>query len=696
MNNRIKFLIPRPQTPAAVSIVNDRQKLGPLLGAVILVAAPHLANLAASTMAYFGLLALWRAVALYSKRSPPKGFLLFLLTLAGAGIVFAQYHRFWGQEAGSSLFLVGLGLKLMELKTDRDAYLTLFLAFFVALTQYLFTQSIAMAAYTLAIVVLLVGAMIGLNSNEAFPFKARMKMAGFMVAQALPLMVLMFIFFPRIPGPLWHLPDDRRSAKTGVSDTLAPGSISQLGLSQATAFRVDFEGNPPPPRQRYWRGPVFWHTDGLQWTLSPQESRLSPNNMPNFGNEVYRYSLTLEPTNQRWVFALELPQWVPAELTETTDYLLLAAKNIEERRQFHLSSAVSYSTGPISEQEKTRGLQLPNPTSARISALVNRWREETRTPRELMERSLRFFHEEKFFYTLNPPLTQGDVTDSFLFETRQGFCEHYATAFVILMRVAGIPARVITGYQGGQWNNIGRFLEVKQADAHAWAEVWLPNEGWIRVDPTAAVAPERIERGLDVDTQIAAGEIRFNLGEWAIQGSGWKTEQLWRRARMVWSTMDHAWDRWVLAYGPENQIRFLEWLGLLDWKLLAGWLSALLGLILMITAWFILPRRNLKADPAQRLYERFLSKTQTWGLTRQTGEGASTFAERIRHSTPALAQSADHITRLYIRLRYERSHGTEDLKTLNRLVKVFPRHYAKPWDRIILGLRQKTAFGKGG
>jgi transglutaminase-like putative cysteine protease len=666
-------------TNTKLSLAEDRQKLGWLLGAVALVATPHVLNLAPVVMAYFSLLAMWYFAALYFKVPLPKRALLFLLTLAGAGIVLGHYHRFWGQEAGSSLFMVGLGLKLLEINTQRDAYLVVFLAFFVALTQYIFSQSIPMASYTLLAVVLLVAAMIGLNSNPSFPVKARLKMAVLMVAQALPVMALLFVFFPRIEGPLWELPDDSHAAKTGLGDSISPGSISRLALSQETAFRVDFEGELPAPKLRYWRGPVFWHTNGEKWTLLPT-TPLAPGHKPQFADSFHRYLVTLEPHNQRWVFALDLPDIIPAELEQTSDLQLLAKADVTERKQYRLSSGTAYTTGPLNQGDIKKGLQLPANPGTRLEQLVKVWQEENPTPKRLVEKALRYFRDEPFYYTLNPPLLNGNTVESFMFETRRGFCEHFATAFVILMRIGGVPARVVTGYQGGQWNSIGRFLEVKQADAHAWAEVWLPVSGWTRVDPTAAVAPERIEHGVDVETQVALGEIRFNIGDGLATDFG--LGAAWRRVRMVASTIDHAWDSWVLAYGTENQARLFQWLRLSDWRLLGACMSIGLVLTLLAAGWSILQKRPTHTDPAKRIYQKFAEKIAAHGFTLQRGEGPCSFAERIGKSSPILGKSAASITELYVRIRYEQFHEPNDLAKLRGLVKQLPKPNCELWHRL--------------
>lgn len=671
-------------TTSTPSLANDRQKLGLLLGAVLLVALPHAHNLLPAVSGYFGLLVLWRLAALYLGAPMPGRALLFLLTLAGAGVVVGSYHRFWGQEGGSALFLVGLGLKLMELKSERDAYLAVFLAFFVALTQYLFSQSIPMAGYTLAVVVLLVASMIGLNSNDAFPLKARLKMAGALVGQALPVMLVLFVLFPRVQGPFWQLPDDRRAAKSGLGDTLSPGSVSKLALSSETAFRVDFEGVAPPQRLRYWRGPVFWFTDGTTWSLSP-EHPLAPHNQPKFGGGGgYAYTVTLEPHHQRWIFALDLPQSFPAEFVETAEYQLVAKKEVADRKQYRVSSGTVYQTGPLDERERRKALQLPARRPPRAEALALAWRAESANPRQIVERALRHFREEKFYYTLNPPLAEGDPVEDFLFNTKSGFCEHYAAAFAVLMRLAGVPARIVTGYQGGQWNTLGHFLEVKQGDAHAWAEVWLEGSGWTRVDPTAAVAPERVERGLDLETQAAEGEIRFDLGE-RMGGPALEMAKLWRRARMLGASIDHAWDSWVLAYGTENQSRLFARLGLVDWRSLAGWLAGSVGLFFGAALWLSLPGRKASTDPARRLYERYADKLARRGLAPLVGEGPLAYAGRVAASEPELAGPAERITQLYLKIRYEPAPAAEDLKILRKLVDAIPRRRGRDAKGLKLG-----------
>ena len=640
-----------------------------LLGSVFFVALPHAFHLRPAILVFFTLLAAWRWAAGTRPQWRPKRPLLTLVTLAGALLVYFQYHRFYGREGGSALFLTSLGLKLMEMRSRRDVYLVVFLGLFVALTQYLFSQSIPLAGYTLLAVLLSVAVLISLNGGPELPPRTAFRTAAILLAQAFPVMLVLFIFFPRIAGPLWRLPDDGHSSTTGLSDTIEPGSISRLGQSFEPAFRVEFEGKAPPQNQMYWRGPVFWHTDGRRWIL-PNERPLSPEQKPEFLESGYRYTLTLEPHRRNWIFALDLPSQYPGDVTQTAEYQLLARTKVESRRQYRMESHSAFRTPELTRTEARLGLQLPGPPSSRVQALVQSWTEGE--PREVVRRALLHFRSEPFVYTLHPPLLDDPhPIESFLFDTRRGFCEHYATAFVYLMRVAGIPGRVVTGYQGGQWNELGKFFEVRQADAHAWAEVWLPGQGWSRVDPTAAVAPERIEQGVDLDRQADAGEVRFNAGERALLERALGFAAWMREARMLWASVDHAWNSWVLSYNPETQRRFWEALGIVDWGRLALWLGGLLALCAGFAVLVFRPRRTVRPDPALRLYRRFLARLARRGVVPRVGEGPTDFAARAAEARPEAGEAITQITGIFVRLRYGRLNEEDDLRELRRLVRVF-------------------------
>ncbi len=544
---------------------------------MVLVALPQAPHLPLDVLGFLIIACSWRVAALYRLAPKPSKAVLFVLTVFGGVLVYSHFHKFHGPEAAASLLLIGTGLKVLELSNRRDLYLVVYLAFLSTVTAYLFEQGLGIAVYTLCVAVLLVACLLSLNGTGGAPWRARLRMSTVLVTQALPVTLVLFLFVPRIPGPLWRLPQDDPAAASGLSESMEPGAISRLGLSRTTAFRVDFQGPPPPPRERYWRGPVFWHFDGRKWTAGSVDTLRTALRPAMAEGPVTSYALTLEPHQRRWVFPLEFPDTVPQGLDVHEDGYLLAPEPIRERRRYELTSRLHTSPADLPDRDRRRALQLPAPPVRDVAELAERFRSAAPRPEALVRQELQYFHDEPFIYTLQPPAIGGDPIAGFLFETRRGFCEHYAGAFVYLMRIAGVPARVVTGYQGGHWNPVGRFLEIQQSDAHAWAEVWLDGRGWTRIDPTTAVAPERIDREvvfadtLRIDGAIVFGHpLNTAWRERLTSMRGWLMQ-----AGLLRDTIDHAWHRWVLAYDAANQRRLMETLGVVDWQGLACWLAGI-------------------------------------------------------------------------------------------------------------------------
>jgi transglutaminase-like putative cysteine protease len=643
----------------------------PLLGtAIAMMVVPHVADLPWDIPAWVCLAVLVRWAIQCRWIPEPSRLWLLLAVITGVILIYFHFHKFHGREAGVALFLVGLGLKLLELRSRRDLYLAVYLTLFGAVTHYLFSQSIAIFAYTLFVLVLLVACLIRLNGGELLTPRNRLCLAGSLLAQAIPVTVVLFLFVPRVAGPLWRLPQDDRSERTGLSDFLEPGAISRLGATHETAFRVDFEGEPPPPRRRYWRGPVFWHFDGRRWTVGAEPISKVPTEPVREGGKLYRYTVTLEPHQRRWVFPLEFPESVPAELTLLRDGYLLAAEPLRERRRFVLSSRPGLPSTNLPPQEKNRALQLPAPPDSRVQELVNGWQSDHSSAELLAQRILDHFHTQPFVYTLKPPPLYGDPIAGFLFETRRGFCEHFASTFVYLMRVAGIPARLVTGYQGGHWNPVGKFLEIEQADAHAWAEIWVEERGWLRIDPTAAVAPERIERELEFAGVGNDGTLLFmDPVAHTLDESQWSATPFLRRADWLWSAVDHAWTRWVLAYGPEMQMRFLRWLDITEWHHLIPWLGGLLGGLALVFLGLFWPFQYPPTEPALHLYRRVTRRLERGGLVRHPAEGMRDFALRVAAVRPDIAVPFERFTQLFLEIRYGRRHQADALRRLRDLAK---------------------------
>lgn len=643
----------------ADNALNSRS-LNFLLGSIALITLPHAGHIPPPIFGFFAILLIWRLAGVWYRHWLPNRWLLFLLTILGIVLLIAQHRGVFGRDAGTALFVVALGLKLMEIHSKRDVFLIVYLAFIVAASQFLYEQSILMAGYILLVCAVLLATLITQNATHV-QTQAALKTSATIMLQALPMAMVIFVLFPRLEAPRWMWLADDNKALSGLSDVLEPGSISDLSLSDELVFRVRFDGNVPPPVLRYWRGPVYANTDGVHWTKDSNHNQ--PTQPVDFSGDAFHYTLLMEPQKQNWVFGMDMPESFDTSLHRNDTFQLLSNKRPADRAEYKIVSRPAYNTGPISPTDYRRNLQLPAAATDKQQALVNKLRGFDGRPEQFIQNLLNYFREEKFYYTLSPPLMPDNPIDTFLFETRSGFCSHYATAFVYLLRIAKIPARVVGGYQGGEFNKVGGFLEVRQADAHAWAEVWLENKGWVRFDPTAAIAPERVERGVNVDLQVASGAVNFGplINESA--ALNWL-----KRSRQLWQSIDYNWQRWVINYNGANQMQFLQALGIDGIAALAKWLVGSLIIVTLPLAWWLLKQPKKPADKTLLIYRRFCNKLAKTGAAIRPGEGAKDFAERAKKQCPEMAAQIDQITALFIRLRYQSDARDGDLQRLKTLV----------------------------
>jgi transglutaminase-like putative cysteine protease len=377
--------------------------------------------------------------------------------------------------------------------------------------------------------------------------------------------------------------------------------------------------------------------------------------------------LLMEPQEKNWVFALDLPAEFSPSLSRNANLQMITSEARGQRAAYRLTSYPDYNTGPLSPAEYRDATQLPRTPSARVKELVGRLGGYDAAPELFIRNLLGHFRREHFRYTLEPPKLDDNPIESFLFDTRAGFCSHYASAFVYLMRAAQIPARIVTGYQGGETNKLGNFIQVRQADAHAWAEVWLDQKGWVRYDPTAAVAPERIEYPLDV-SRLSPGEtVYFESDDHEFN----KVVSILKQARWLWDTVDYGWQRWIINYSSTYQASFLAGLGIKDTRAMLNWLAAILAAASLMLSLAILIRKRRRLDPALRVYARFCSKLARKGLVKGAGEGAQAFAERVKAALPEQADEVDRITGLFTNLRYGRRPDLRNLERLKRRVAAF-------------------------
>lgn len=649
----------------SMNSVQNKSILIFLLASIGLIAFPHINHIPKAVFAFFYLLLSWRFIGIWKQNWLPNKPVIFLLTVCGLALLYSQYHGVFGRDAGTRLFVTALALKLLEIKSERDLYLITYLAFIVAASQFLYEQSLLMAAYILFVCSILLATLVCLNSTKLQPFTA-LKTAGIILVQAIPMAVILFILFPRVEAPKWMLFNEKHQAKAGLSDSMEPGSISDLGMSDELVFRVKFTGALPPPPQRYWRGPVLSYTDGKKWT-QVKDLRFRPIlDKPVFTGLPYQYTLLMEPQDKNWVFALEMPADYALPLSQNANYQLVTLENPDKRTEYKITSYPGYNTGAITRIEYKDAMQLPGDPSDKIKQLVKQLHGFDSTSDYFINELLNHFRKEDFHYTLTPPLMEENPLETFLFETRYGFCSHYAAAFVYLLRVANIPARVVTGYQGGELNKVGNFLEIRQADAHAWAEVWLENKGWVRFDPTAAIAPERIERNINIDQLMPGGIINYMPADAAQAAFNWL-----KQSRQLWSNIDYHWQRWVINYDNKNQSGFLSSLGITDIKAMLYWMVGSIGLITALLSWLLLYQKQQAIDPVVRLYNRFCQKIAKRGLLRGPCEGAKDFAGRVKIKLPEKATSIDQITDLFIKLHYGKNSTPDDFKLFKKRVKSF-------------------------
>ena len=646
---------------ALATLPIPRRVLVVLLVALALMMVPHLANLSPAVLGLFAIALLWRLLALdHPKRLPGRG-VLILLTIGAVILVITSTGLHDGRLTGTALLVSMLGLKLLELRSRRDVHITVFLGFFLALTQFLYNQSLWLAGYLLLGVAILIALQLSLSRVET-DIKHQLRRAGMMLSAALPLALVVFLLFPRLHTPLWGINTDR--AITGISGEMTLGNIGELSRSNATAFRVSFIDQVPTPEQRYWRGPVLWQTDGQRWQAGLRPIRASRTDQA--GAAPVRYEITLEPTGEYWLFGLDTVTEAPPSSHINSNHALVGAQRVHRRFSYVAGSDPDYLQRELSAVERRYALQLPENVSPRVRALVDDWQTQTDAakPTELVQKALDYFNREPFVYTLKPGRLDGDPIDTFLFETQRGFCEHYAGSFALLMRLGGIPSRVVIGYQGGDKNPHADHWVIRQSDAHAWTEVWLPELGWWRVDPTAAVAPERIEQSIDSALSEDQDQIVFRADTSGLFGT------LWREAVWLADAVDFGWHRWVVGFDFHRQKHLLKDFGIEHLRGMGLAIALVVGCSLAITLVYLISRLPTpkRGDPMPRLWQSFRHKLRRAGMDTPAWQGPTDLCERATKTFPQQAGELAAIHRLYVQLRYGRHRDPRQVSSLRQRI----------------------------
>lgn len=595
---------------------------------------------------------LWRYLTELRGWSPLPALLRYAITGVSLTVLFVAHGSLFGRRASVSLLAAMLALKMLECERIRDARLVVSFSLFLCATQFLFAQGVFMPLYGLVTIVIALVALAQLHRSQAFaevvevpPLRvsilAELTFSLRLLALAVPVALAFFLFFPRWATPLWGVPETTLDAKSGLSDSMSPGSIQNLFMDDSVAFRVEFSSGLPNAEQLYWRGPVFWNYEDNVWTGSFYGRNIDAESLPEVENALWRYTVQLEPNERNWLFALDYPVLAPDETRISLDYQLLRRQPVIQLLQYSMSSNPDHVDMPVLKNTlRTMALSLPPDLNPRTRDLVQQWRLQEPDDSALIRRVLAHFNQREFHYSLEAPLLGRHAIDEFMFATRTGYCEHYASAFAVMMRMAGIPSRVVTGYQGGWFSGFGDYLLVRQSDAHAWTEVWLTGTGWTRVDPTAAVSPLRVQQGSLGALASPRHLMDFN---WV------------RDVRNGFDLFEQRWNDWIVRFGAGSQARMFSALGLdyLSPTGLVTMLFAILGvlgvLLLPLVFKTVAPGRT---DPVLQAWQKFLRRLGKAGSVHLPSEAAKELALTASVRLPGDAAQIYRIADLYNRHRY--------------------------------------------
>lgn len=644
MFKRRKLAIDRPAKPQAPALTLAQSWW--LFAAAIAALVPLLQHIPLWLSISAGVGMAWRAWLIWRNGRLPPRWLLFVLVIAACAAVVYSYRSLFGRDPGLALLVIFLSLKLLELRSVRDGMTVIMLGFFLLLAGFFFNQSIPATLLAAAALLVIVAALIAMQAGPRRSVSDQLRQSAWLLAQALPFMLICFVLFPRVEGPLWGMPRDAFGATSGLTDQIAPGSISQVAQSDAIAFRVRFEGTGnavPPPQQQYWRTLTLTQYDGVNWRHRPT---LESDELPYVPDgKSLDYVITLEPNNQRWLPVLETVGRLPPDSRIDRHGVVLANTPVRSRLRYAMRAYPDFRPPPQESSKRlAAALSLPDDPNLnpRTRAVAAAWRRDYKSDAAILRAAVAFFQNQLLSYTLNPPLMRQNAVDAFLFDYKRGFCEHFASAFAFALRAAGVPARVIGGYQGGEVNPVDGYLTVHQYDAHVWVEAWIEGRGWVRADPTADSAPSRIEGGLR--TAVTAAEIPlFERDNYA-----------WLRAlRYRLDAVANAWNQAVLGFNSQRQRDVLHRLGMSDpdWRKMTLWLGALCGLLMVALVAYAV-RERARVDPVQNLWLRFQRHLARHGVTVSPWLGPEAMARQAAAQMPQHAAAIHAIAERYIALRY--------------------------------------------
>lgn len=635
-------------------------------------------------LALIALCLLWQSAILAGLFKRPMSGVLFVIAVLGCialaissqalGLLLTMLH----------LLAFAYVLKTLELKQRGDLYQLILIGLFLNASAMIFNQSLAFAS--LLVIAILVNITVLFSfflhhenklyddsfSYYSFPLKGAAKL----FLQSIPLTIILFIIFPRL-APFWQVPL-AKSAKTGLSEQIAPGDIAQLIKSSDLVFRVNFSTNAPSFNQLYWRTLVLENYNGKQWSKQSNRSieeiianlELKPINYQTAQSKSTKYQVIAEPSYQHWLYALPVAQVSQEQIIMLPDYTLLNKQPVTQTMSYNL---VSYLQMPmdftLSERTKRRNLALPEGVNPQLRAEAKILISQGYSNEALIQQVLNNIRQNNFHYTLKPPPLRSNSLDQFYFETKAGFCVHYASSFTFLMRAAGIPARVVTGYMGGEYNRNGNYYSIYQYDAHAWSEVWLEDKGWVRVDPTAAVSPERVEQGFS--SALFEEQAALNTNIFSLQN--YRHIAVINFFRQQLDALDYQWTRWVIGYNNKRQLDLLNrWFGHFSlWKLASIMALALISVLLWL--WLTSRSKKIKVNypPWQKNYLAALSLLAAKGIEKTPQQSFEQFAEQVVNSFPQLGISFKKLSQCYQKLHYQALSAEEKQQLLGKQQQYF-------------------------
>lgn len=633
--------------------------------AIVFAVLPHLSHLPLWVPGMILTCLGWRFMVFLGRWSFPNRYLRVALVLVAAVGILSSYKMGGGISSTVALLVVAFGLKTLEMYHQRDALIVIYVAYLVSATAFLFSQSIAMALYVFFALSVCTTALLTVNYQNPTPLLQPFKQTLYYIAPAVPLMVVLFLVIPRI-GPLWEMGLDRSSAKTGLSEEMSPGDITQLTRSAEVAFRVQFEGTPPAQQQLYWRALVMNDFDGRRWYNSHRNQQSPAEVLPMVSGpgERLHYELILEATDNVYIPVLEHIADIPSGLTRTTEMTVLARNSQLQRTQYALSAWVNnHYPEPRDILSFKRQLLLPE-GNPRARQQAREWWQEAQDQQAYINKILQHYNSA-FVYTLTPRSLGKESVDQFLFDTQQGFCEHFSSATAFLLRAVGIPARIVTGYQGGEWNPYENYLLVRQYDAHAWVEYWTEDKGWTRLDPTASVAPQRVEQPSD---QVFGEQKQF-LVDNPFFSAAILSKGLLSELRLRLEALNYGWHHWVLGYHLQQQSVLQQLLGQVTPLRVA--LFLLVPFVLVIAASFILIRKRgaVRLDPCDEAIQRLSKQLGKYQLQRLPGETVQQFCGRIGNERVELSKLLTQIAYLYEKIRYAECDSKEHRRLFYSLIQ---------------------------